>query len=109
MITALVYVAEDGKVFRSEDECRAYEYRQNHLPKSILWFDDAGRPIQPNTAEEIEEAFNRVRFWKQLDLPSRVDDLNHMYHTFGFGEQYMRPGTWLYIGDVRCNAFSCFF
>lgn len=101
MITVLVYVADDGKVFRSKEECRAYEYRQNHLPESIQWFDGARRPIQPTTTDEIEEAFEKVRFWKQLDLPSRVDDLNHMYHTFGFGEPNMRPGTWLYIGDAR--------
>ena len=62
------YIAEDGKEFSTEPECRQYEWRINHFPLSFEVFDaDMNHLDGANTTDEVEEAYLKAKYLRIHD------------------------------------------
>jgi hypothetical protein len=95
----MVYESYDGEIFKSKDECEQHEYKMNHLPVNIVWYDKDGNELVPETSEEVEKMYNEVDIMEILNGEHWREDLDFLYQNWGFGERNMEPGFYKYTGD----------
>lgn len=99
MISYMVYEADDGKLFGTEEECLNHEYRINHLPPAIVWYDKDWDEICPEGSSEVERLYNECAIMEILAVDGWKSDLKFIYERWGFGELDMTPGFYKYIGE----------
>lgn len=104
MRSYMVYEAEDGEIFESEEECRAHEYRMNHLPPAIVWFDRDWDELVPETSKQVEDYYQLTEYMEILDQEGWEKDLEFLQDNWGFGERDMVPGFYKYIGN--CSSIE---
>lgn len=85
----VVYYADDGTEFETEDECREYEKKMANIliefTNSIHAYDDNGKVINLNDydTEEWEEAFEKITHI-QFDTQKAIDCyLKHAISEYG--------------------------
>lgn len=96
MITKITYIADDGKVFKDEYECRKYErqLRSNPYKDTALLFDDCGNPL-PLTDESVQKA---------SFIYCKDDDAANFMHE-EFGRDWLLP--WGNYHSVVCASAGC--
>lgn len=95
------YVADDGREFDSKDACVVYEYKTNHLPRSISWWGEDSTYLTPSTHADVLKARSDVYEVEVAGTNTWKDDCIEMGYIFGFDEyatDITEPGTYLVIG-----------
>jgi len=91
------YVAFDGEVFDSKEECLKYEFTFKRIPSSVRFFDIDKNEIQINIDDNcsiddidkiMESVYDKAFFMFLVDTPSLQDDINTMYERWGFPDEF---------------------
>lgn len=108
-----IYIADDETMFETEEDCRAYEYKQEELPRSILdnmtGFNDYG-PITDfkykNPTDELFELFNKsiiihvLHSWTEEQIAYFENDLGISFpHDKGIHRWDDRNDQWISFED----------
>ena len=92
------YVAFDGEVFDSEDECLKYEFTFKRIPSSVRFFDSDKNEIPfsvdvhscslDDIDKEMEDIYNKAFFMFLENTPSLQEDIDTMYGRWGFPDEF---------------------
>ena len=103
MISYMIYEAEDGEKFGTKEECEAWEYRINHRPPAIVWYDEDWDEICPEGSTEVDRLYNECAVMEILAIDGWKADLEFLRQRWGFGEPDMTPGFYKYIGECTSD------
>lgn len=103
MRSYMVYEAEDGERFRTEEECVKHEYYLNHLPLSIVWYDKDWDELVPESSHEVDRLYNECAYMEILNTENWKEDLDFLGQNWGYGERDMEPGFYKYIGECSSD------
>ena len=82
MTQRVIYIADDGEEFETEEECRAYERCKAGLP-GILGFDDDGVYQDPEETD-ADSAFNDSQYVFITNAEQAVETLKFVRDLYGY-------------------------
>lgn len=102
-----VYIADDGKEFDNEYDCKIYDYKLKIKNNTIIMFDKEGKELDSSNDMNIEYChYIKVKTYKDLEI------LQEIYECTGFtvpeeiGEFYYGDGDTWYLIDNKIKELE---
>ena len=99
----VVYIADDGKEFETEKECKAYEDNQFSI-KKLIWdevligYDGDGIILEYDLAnpDYTDEVWLESAFFMRVTRSLTTQEINDIYITYGFHLPFTAKGLYRY-------------
>ena len=91
----VIYIADDGKEFEDEWDCRDYEWKLNHSSlKDICFYDRDGELLDDIFSEHTYNMTEKIVVMNE----NSINDLHELAHYCGFGcyEDVIECGEWIF-------------
>ena len=99
----IIYVADNGKQFDDEYECRHYEWLLNHpLLKEIICYDEDGEVLEDIFAQDTYEYTMKI-FVPTDEVAKELQELGR-YMGFCYYEDIDSAGTWVWKDFSRLDG-----
>lgn len=96
------YRSWDGIMFDDEDECREWEWKTTHEPKSICFRDEDFMPYGAESYAEVEMACDAADYIEIANIKGWAEDLDWLGECWGFVHNgIMHPGTYKFDWDKQ--------
>lgn len=93
----IMYQADDGQIFDTEEECVEYEQSLLYeLPDALRLLDENKQPYDARTTEEIEKAYQECTYLEVLDVQDREEKLQRFRDSSGYDVSGLTPGLYVF-------------